>query len=160
MKPNEGSVPRNNESVFIYFLLANRSESRCNESWSGDWVTPPPRFLETADRDSRQGMYTTRQKTNRPYRNKNVRPLAGGTLGGMLLLSAPVLDLLRPISYITISGVLWNFFSSCVIFSDPFYPASSSCQRACFTVWQLSIYSVKCRYHQGLGRMWKAAVMA
>jgi len=57
-------------------------------------------------------------------------------------------------------GVLWNFFSSCVIFSDPFYPTSSSCQRARFTVWQLSIYSVKCQHRQGLGSMWKAAVMA
>jgi len=153
-KPNEGSIPRNNENVFIYFLLANQSECRCNASWSGDWVIPPPRFLETADTDSRQGMYTTRQTTNRPYRDKNVRPL-----GGTLLLSVPVLDLVRPISYITISGVLRNFFSSCVIFSDPFYPASSSCQRACFTVWQLSVYSVKCRHHQGLGRKWKVAVM-
>jgi len=88
----------------------------------------PPDFSKQLT-DSRQGMYTTRQTTNRPYRNQNVRPL-----GGTLLLSVPVLDLLRPVSYITISGVLCNFFSSCVIFSDPFYPASSSCQRACFSL--------------------------
>jgi hypothetical protein len=66
-------------------------------------------------------MYTTTQKTNRPYRNKYVRPSVGYTrLGETFLFSVPVMDLLRPISYIAISGVLWNFFSSCVIFSDPF----------------------------------------
>jgi len=60
----------------------------------------PARFLETDDRDSRQGLYTTRQTTNRPFRNKNVKPLAGfTTLGGTILLSVPVLGLLRPISY-------------------------------------------------------------